>query len=218
MEVRTTANLAGEIGIEPVDPLPADSTDNPCIMGDTCWDLDGCRQYLLMIANEVIGTAIQGKVGASDLVQDTFVEAQSHLAGFRGRTEGELRAWLRRILECRAANLRRAYFSTEKRTARREVAIETLLEGSAEAGDILTSRSQSPSTYAVRSELDRALDRELARLPEHYRQAVALRHQEHLTWDEIGQRMGCTAEAARKVWTRAIQQLRTELAEHGSVP
>ena len=48
--------------------------------------LDGCRQYLLMIANEVIGPELQAKVGASDLVQDTFLEAQRHLGAFRGRT------------------------------------------------------------------------------------------------------------------------------------
>ena len=68
--------------------------------------LDGCRQYLLMIANEVIGPELQAKLGASDLVQETFVEAHRHLAAFRGKTEGELRAWLRRILECRLSNQR----------------------------------------------------------------------------------------------------------------
>ena len=69
---------AGEIGTERVGLVPADSNDRPCTTRDSDWDLDGCRQYLLMIANEVIGTEIQGKIGASDLVQDTFVEAQRH--------------------------------------------------------------------------------------------------------------------------------------------
>src|ERR1700678_474199 len=70
--------------------------------------LNGCRQYLLMIANEVIGPDLQAKLGASDLVQDTFVEAQRHLGVFRGKTDVEMRAWLRKILECRLANIRRA--------------------------------------------------------------------------------------------------------------
>jgi RNA polymerase sigma-70 factor (ECF subfamily) len=181
--------------------------------------LQGCRQYLLMMANEVIGPELRAKLGASDLVQDTFLEAQRHLHAFRGRTAAELRAWLRRILECRLANIRRSYLATERRTARREVAIETLLAGSTPGnGDALASPSPSPSNHAVRSELTQALDQALARLPEHYRQAVAWRHQEQLSWDEIGRRMGCTADAARKVWSRAIQQLRQQLAEHGSMP
>jgi RNA polymerase sigma-70 factor (ECF subfamily) len=180
--------------------------------------LDGCRQYLLAIANDVIGPEIQGKVGASDLVQDTFLEAHRHLTAFRGRTLAELRTWLRRILECRLANIRRSYLATEKRAAGREVAIDTLLCGSDGNGEILVSRAPSPSRHAVRSELTEALNRALVRLPEHYRQAVAWRHQQQLSWDEIGQRMGCTADAARKVWGRAIQQLRQELGELGPMP
>ncbi len=143
---------------------------------------------------------------------------QRHLAAFRGKTEAELRAWLRRILECRLANLRRAHLATEMRAARREVAIETLVAGSEGNGDVLASRSPSPSNHAARAELSRALDLALIRLPEHYRQAVALRHHEGLSWDEIGRRMECSADAARKVWSRAIRQLREELEEFGPLP
>ena len=104
------------------------------------------------------------------------------------------------------------------RAAYREVAIETLVAGSDRTGDVLACRSPSPSNHAVRSELAEALEQALARLPEHYRQVVAWRHQEQLSWEEIGRRMESTSEASRKVWTRAIQQLRRELAEHGPMP
>jgi RNA polymerase sigma-70 factor, ECF subfamily len=179
--------------------------------------LEGCRQYLLMIANEVIGAELRAKIAPSDLVQETFLEAQRHRDAFRGRTRAELYGWLRKILECRMVDVRRAYLGTEKRDARREVAIETLRAGLDGDGDILASRSPSPSSQAARAELVQGLDQALARLPEHYRQAVTWRHHEQLPWDEIGRRMGCTADAARKVWSRAIQQLRQELGAHGSM-
>ena len=111
-----------------------------------------------------------------------------------------------------------AYLATDKRAAWREVAIETLQAGSEGSGEFLASRSPSPSHHAAQSELTQALDRALVRLPEHYRQAVAWRHQEHLSWDEIGLRMDCTADAVRKVWSRAIQQLRQDLAGHALMP
>ena len=38
----------------------------------------------------MIGPDLQAKVGASDLVQETFVEAQRHLAAFRGKTDAQL--------------------------------------------------------------------------------------------------------------------------------
>ena len=51
-----------------------------------CWP--GCTSIL----------RIQGKLDASDLVQQTLLEAHCDLPSFRGRTEGELAAWLRAIL------------------------------------------------------------------------------------------------------------------------
>ena len=170
-----------------------------------------------MIANEVIGPELQAKVGASDLVQDTFLEAQRHLAIFRGKTEGEMRAWLRKILECRLANVRRSYLVTEMRAANREVTLDPGMSNAGAGIESITCRAPSPSNHAVRNEWNKALEQALKRLPEHHRQAVAWRHQEQLSWDEIGRRMDCTADAARKVWSRAIQQLRRELAEHGSM-
>ncbi len=179
--------------------------------------LNGCRQYLLIIANDAIGPELQGKLGASDLVQDTFLEAQRHLAIFRGKTKAEARAWLRKILECRLANIRRSYLATEKRATQREVNLDPLLARTGAELQALKSREPSPSNHAVRNEWSHALEQALARLPEHYRQAVAWRHQEQLSWDEIGRRMVCSADAARKVWIRAIQQLRRELGQHESV-
>ena len=184
------------------------SSDDPGRM------LSGCRQYLLMIANEVIGPDVQAKLGASDLVQDTFLEAQRHLGVFRGKTDVEIRAWLRKILECRLANIRRAYLVTEKRAIGREVTLKVSGDGPGFAIETLPGRVPSPSNHAIRNEVNAALEEALSRLPEHYRQAVAWRHVEQLSWDEIGRRMGITADAARKVWGRAIQQLRRELADH----
>jgi len=180
--------------------------------------LDGYRRYLLMIANEVIGPELQAKLDASDVVQDTFLEAQRHLGVFRGTTNAEMRAWLRKILECRLANVRRTYLVTEKRAAGREVTFDSFQAESGAGIESLKCRAPSPSNHAVRNEWSTALEQALIRLPEHYRQAVTWRHVEQLSWDEIGRRMGSTADAARKVWSRAIQRLRRELAEHGSIP
>jgi RNA polymerase sigma-70 factor, ECF subfamily len=198
--------------VAPAAAIVADERD------DLAGMLDGCRQYLLMIANEVIGPELRAKLGASDLVQDTFLEAQRHLAIYRGKSKGEMRAWLRKILECRLANIRRSYLATEMRAANREVALDPSQADSGAVIGSLKSRAPSPSNHAVRNEWNAALEQALERLPEHYRQAVAARHIEQLSWNEIGRRMNCSADAARKIWSRAIQQLRRELAQHESIP
>jgi RNA polymerase sigma-70 factor (ECF subfamily) len=82
--------------------------------------LEECRSYLLLIANRELGEGIQAKVGASDLVQETFVEAQKIFERFEGNSSQELRAWLVRILEFKLAQASRRFAGTEKRDVRRE--------------------------------------------------------------------------------------------------
>jgi RNA polymerase sigma-70 factor (ECF subfamily) len=124
---------------------------------------------------------------------------------------GELRAWLRRILECRLANSRRHFLEAEKRAAAREVPLAALPAGSRRDTGGPVCPSPSPSGHALRNELSQAMERALDRLPEHYRHAVVWRHQDRLSFEQIGQRMGCSPEAARKLWYRALGQLRREL-------
>jgi RNA polymerase sigma-70 factor (ECF subfamily) len=171
--------------------------------------LEGCRQYLLLVANQELEPDLQGKVGPSDVVQETFLEAQRDFGGFRGSTEQELLAWLRRILLNNLAHLTRHYRDTQKRQLAREV---PLAEAPfAELQHLLASAEGSPSTQALAREQAEALDRALERLPEHYRQVLLLRHQEQLSFEAIGQRLVRSAEAARKLWARAVEQLQQDL-------
>ena len=62
---------------------------------------------LLRIARREVPNALRGKASASDLVQQTFLEAVRDFAQFQGSTVAELRAWLRRILRNNLANLTR---------------------------------------------------------------------------------------------------------------
>src|SRR4051812_10376744 len=77
--------------------------------------LESFRDYLLLVANEELDPALRVKVGASDLVQETFLGAHRDLASYRGRTEAEWRMWLRGILAHLLANHRRQYRATGKR-------------------------------------------------------------------------------------------------------
>src|SRR5271154_1161477 len=71
------------------------------------------RNYLRLLARIEIGRRLQGKLDASDLVQETFLDAHRHFARFRGTDEPQLVGWLRGILAGKAANLVRHYFGTK---------------------------------------------------------------------------------------------------------
>ena len=85
--------------------------------------LQSCRRYLLLVAREEFGEDLKAKGGASDMVQETFLKAHRHFGRFRGETEEELLAWLRRLLLNNLASFRRL-FVAEKRAQAAEEALE----------------------------------------------------------------------------------------------
>src|SRR5262245_2441329 len=61
-------------------------------------DLDRFRPYLLLLARLQLDPRLRGKLGASDVVQQVYLQALQALDQFRGQSDGEKLAWLRRIL------------------------------------------------------------------------------------------------------------------------
>jgi RNA polymerase sigma-70 factor, ECF subfamily len=172
--------------------------------------LETFRAYLLLVADREIDPELRVKGGASDLVQETFLEAQRDFGRFHGSSAEELRAWLRRLLVNNVANFTRNYRQRAKRDVGREVSLEAG-DSSHERGAGLVSDILSPSGQAEVHEQAEALARALERLPPDYRQVLAMRHEEQLTFEEIGTRMERTANAARMLWLRAVERLQKEL-------
>ncbi len=170
--------------------------------------LDACRGYLLLIAQQELEPALQAKGGASDLVQETFLKAHRHFDRFHGTTEAELLAWLRRLLLNNLADFRRLYLEAAKRQAGRET---PLADGSSDdLGDELAAPGPTPSGIVMGDEQAEAVTRALDRLPEEYRQVLVWRHHEGLPFEEIGRRLNRTADAARKLWARAVERMHDE--------
>jgi RNA polymerase sigma-70 factor, ECF subfamily len=172
--------------------------------------LEAARQYLLSIARQEFDPDLRAKNSPSDVVQETFVEAQRDFGRFQGNTEAELLAWLRQLLLHRVGKLRRRYRDTQKRQLAREVALGGDDSSSGLAG-ILAAGSLSPSGQAMENEQDEALQAALGRLPEDYRRVITLRYQEQLPFEEIGRLLERSPDAARKLWARAVERLLEEL-------
>ena len=172
--------------------------------------LEACRPYLLRIANEGVAADVQAKGGASDLVQETFLEAQRDFARFQGNTEAELLAWLRCVLLNIVSNFGRHYRATGKREVGREVQLDR--SDSSKAGEPgFVANMPSPSMEAMAREQGEAVSRALERLPEDYRRVITLRNQERREFDDIGRLMDRSTDAARRLWSRAIERLQHEL-------
>ncbi len=174
--------------------------------------LESCRDYLLLIAGRGISPELRAKGGASDLVQETLLGAHRDFAAFHGRTREELLAWLQQILKNNLAVFRRRYRGTEKRNVAREVPIGGL--SSLGPAARLPDASATPRAYAERREQIDRLITALGRLDDDYRRVIVWHQYDQLTHEEIGQRLGRSPEAARKLWSRALLRL-TELLGSG---
>lgn len=170
--------------------------------------LDVCRNYLLLLANLELSPALSAKVAPSDVVQDTLLQAGRHFPRFRGGSQMELLAWLCSILRTRMAEVHR-HFEAEKRQVSREVSLaDTPFDQVPPAPD------ESPSRQAAAHEQDEQLEKALRQLPGHYRQVLELHTAEGMTFAQIAEQLGSTAEAVRKLWARAAE----ELAQHLDSP
>jgi RNA polymerase sigma-70 factor (ECF subfamily) len=167
------------------------------------------RAYLLAIAERRLDPDLKCKGGASDLVQETFLEAMRDFAQFHGGSPEELRAWLRQVLVNNVGTFTRRFRATSKRAVAREVGFGA---GGSSAGNDpgLAGSKLTPSGLAMEHEQVMALRRALERLPDEYRQVVVLRFEEGRSFEEIGPLTGRSADAARKVWARAMERLRRE--------
>jgi RNA polymerase sigma-70 factor (ECF subfamily) len=166
------------------------------------------RNYLNLIARTQLHAGLRLRVDPSDLIQDVLFAASRRFEQFRGTTEAELLAWLRKILVTRLADLAK-HHQARRRDVRREVSLEQSLDDSTAAAEqALQSSLSTPSGHAMRREQVVVLADALARLPDDYREVLILRHVERLDFPAIAAKMNRAPTAVRKLWTRAIERLR----------
>ncbi len=182
--------------------------------------LAGYRPYLHVLATAQLGRHLRAKCDPSDLVQQTLLEAHRDFDGFQGEQEGELLAWLRRILAHNLFNEARRY-AAQQRDAARELSLDQMQTGlthsSLTLAHCLADAGPSPSSIAQRRERAVVLANALSQLPEDYRTVLLLRVFEELPAEEVARRMDRSAGAVRMLQMRALSALREVLADESSL-
>jgi RNA polymerase sigma-70 factor, ECF subfamily len=171
---------------------------------------ESCRAYLLLVGNRALGQSVCAKLGASDLVQETFLQAQQIFERFEGTTQEELLAWLTRILQFKLAQAADQFVGTQMRDVGREVPIATL-DGT-DVWDLRRHGIRPADSVIQQADEIVRLHGFLEQLPPEYRRAIQLRSLEQMSFTEVGEALGRSPEAARKLWVRAVDRLR-EIAE-----
>jgi len=140
-----------------------------------------------------IPTHLQARVDKSDVVQDVLLKISANDYGLAEMQPPNRKAFLKRMLDSRIADLIRRGFSL-RRDARRERAYSNDLQGD----------DSSPSSHVQKAETRDRVNAAMEQLPAHYRDVLLLRQRDDLSFAEIGKMMGISQDAARDLWGRAL--------------
>jgi RNA polymerase sigma-70 factor (ECF subfamily) len=183
------------------------STEDPAAF------LQRFRAYLHLLARVQLGDRLRGDLDPSDLVQQTMLRAVQGLDQFRGTTDAERAAWLRRILANTLANAVRD-LGRAKRDAALTRSLEAAVdESSARLESLLAIDDSSPSGRAVQNERLVALSAALEELPEPMREVLVLRHCQAWDLPGIAQHLGRSRAAVASLLRRGLERLRDRMRE-----
>ena len=169
--------------------------------------LEAHRNYLRVLAASCLHREMRGKADPSDVVQATLLKVHENFGHFRGTTELEWMAWLRKILVNHLTDLQKG-FRRERRNVTREQSLESLVDrSSAMLRNLGPAPGPSPSQEAQRREAAALVADAIAELEPEDRDVVILRNLHELDGKVVGERTGRSPDAARMLWARAMQRL-----------
>lgn len=157
---------------------------------------------------------LRGRVDASDIVQETLVEAVSRFPGYRASPAMPFFLWIRFLAVQKLCMFHRRHLGAQSRDAAREVSLygrggtevtSTLLAAR------LAGKLTSPSLAAVRAETRLRLEGALQAMEPIDREIIAMRHFEWLNNQETAQLLGISESAASNRYVRAIKRLKATL-------
>jgi len=136
---------------------------------------------------------------AADAAQEAFLRVFRGIEQFRG--EAKLSTWLHAITSRICLNhlsARRRLMATGRQEDEQQI-------------ERLPTTADDPARTAERRELEAALDRAIAELPEHHRLIVVLRDIQGLAYEDIAQTLGLELGTVRSRLHRARMELKDKL-------
>ncbi|WP_231612532.1 sigma-70 family RNA polymerase sigma factor [Novipirellula galeiformis] len=194
-------------------PAPSDSSDNAPIDTSDPAVIACYEPYLRMLARVQMRRALQAKIGVSDIVQQTMLQAVQGLDQFRGSGEAEFRGWLRQILARHLCHLDRD-FRRDKRDVRREQSMQQqLAQSSLRLEGLLAGQGPTPSQNVAMGENVVRIAIAIEQLPDAQREAVRLHYLEGMKLSEVATEMEKSSGAIAGLLHRGMKALREQLGD-----
>lgn len=176
------------------------------------------RDPLRRVIDLRLDPAVARRVDASDIVQDVLIEANQRLTEYLKHPAMPFHLWLRHLAQDRIIDTHRRHRLAQRRSVDREQAIARPAwadESSASLVAHLIDTERTPTSEAIRHELQRRLADAVNKLSDDDREIVLMRHHEALSNQEVAGALGLTEAAASMRYLRALRRLRAVLVPEG---
>jgi RNA polymerase sigma-70 factor (ECF subfamily) len=173
------------------------------------------RKRLRRMVEMRLDRRLQGRIDASDVIQEAYLEVVQRLPDYLKAPRLPLFLWLRLVVGERLLKMHRHHLGAQMRDAGREVSLCREIAPAASSAALaaqLLGKHTSPSHAAVRAEQLLRLEEALNALDPLDREILSLRHFEELTRAEAAQALGIEEAAAGKRYIRALKRLKDSLA------
>lgn len=179
------------------------------------------RARLLRMVEMRIHPAVRGRVSASDVLQETYLDVSGRIADYLQDPRMPFFLWVRFLTAQKLMALHRRHLGAQKRDARRQVSRGHPGFPSASSVTLvkhLLAQGTTPTQAVAQGEMRLQLEEALDDMGPADREVLVLRHFEELTNVEAARELGIEPPAASKRYVRALKRLRTVLEEHGLPP
>jgi RNA polymerase sigma-70 factor (ECF subfamily) len=176
--------------------------------------LEHYRDYLRRMVAVRLDRRLAARVDASDVVQETLVEAARRLDDYLRERPLPFYGWLRQLAGERIVDTHRRHVTTQRRSVTLEHRDLALPDASAD--DLvrrLFADNTSPSNHVMRQERHERLKRALASLPQRDREVLVMRHLEQLSTTEIAAMLEISEPAVKSRLLRALIRMREQMGE-----
>ena len=172
------------------------------------------RQPLQRMVTLRLDRRLQGRLDPSDVLQDAFLNYSRRISDYTDARPEYFFVWLRTITAQTLIDAHRHHLGAQKREASQEISLHpgALPEASTDSlARHLLGKLTSPSSAAVRAELQVRLQGVINGLDPIDREILVLRHFEELSNAEAAATLGLSKTAASNRYIRALDRLRESL-------
>lgn len=175
--------------------------------------LERHRDPLRRMVSLRLDRRIQGRVDASDIVQEVMIEANRRLDAYLQNPSLPFHLWLRQMARDRIVDAHRRHRASEKRSVDREQAgaYSPLDQSTMDLVAQLSDHQLTPAAAATMRELQRRFEAALEQLDDPDREIVLMRHFEQLSNQDAAKALGLSEPAASMRYLRALRRVRALL-------